>query len=211
MSADLQTSFIPKAPITTKAPTRRSGIGVVTLTSIVLLLVVVIAYGGLFAFNLWLVKEIGTPNDPCTLGDGTQCSLHASIKRVEDKVRRELITEIKETGERIALAEKLLTGRTQMTGVFTALEDLTLVSVQMTDFLYKMGEALKLKGVARGYEPIALQSDEFAKSEKITAHKISDLTLDNKTGRVTFSLSLNFAPSVLSGGGATTTSTTTTP
>ena len=74
-----------------------------------------------------------------------------------------------------------------------------------------MGEALKLKGVARGYEPIALQSDEFAKSEKITAHKISDLTLDNKTGRVTFSLSLNFAPSVLSGGGATTTSTTTTP
>lgn len=204
MSADLQTSFIPKSPINTKAPTRRSGIGVVTLTSIVLILVVAIAYGGLFAFGLWLDKEIGKPDDPCTLGSGAKCSLNASIKRVEDKVRRELITEIKETGERIALAEKLLMGRTQMTRVFTALEDLTLLSIQMTDFSYSIGEPLKLKGVARGYEPIALQSDELAKSKEVTAHNVSDLTLDSKTGKVTFALSITFSPSVLNAGVAPT-------
>src|SRR3989344_7469633 len=183
MSEDLQTSFTPRAPINTEAPTRRSGIGVVTLTSIVLLLVVGIAYGGLFAYHLWLQKEIGTPEDPCTLGSGTKCSLHASIKRVEEKVRRELITEIKQTGERIALAEKLLTDRTQMTQVLSTLENLTLASVQLTDFSYKIGEPLKLKGLTRGYEPIALQSDAFAGSKDITNHSVSELTLDNKSGK----------------------------
>lgn len=202
MPADLQTSFIPKSPITTRAPERRSGIGVVTLTSIVLLLVVGVAYGALFAYELWLTKEIGKPDDSCTTEDTGKCSLQASIKRIEETVRRELITEIKQTGERIALAETLLAGRTQMTGVFTALEGLTLSSVQITDFSYKIGEPLKLKGLARGYEPVALQSDALttARTENkgVVAYHISDLTL-NKNGDVAFSLSLTLAPSVLHG------------
>ena len=175
----------------------------VTLTSIVLLLVVGVVYGALFAYELLLNKEIGKPDDSCTTEDTGKCSLQASIKRIEETVRRELITEIKQTGERIALAEMLLAGRTQMTGVFTALEGLTLSSVQITDFSYKIGEPLKLKGLARGYEPVALQSDALAtartENEGVVAYHVSDLTL-NKNGDVAFSLSLTLAPTVLHGG-----------
>jgi len=196
MPADLQTSFIPKSPITTRVPSRRSGIGVATLTSIVLLLVVGIVYGGLFAYGAWLTREIGTPTDACTLGTGEKCSLQASIKRIKEKVRGELIAEIKQTGERIALAETLLAGRMQVTGIFTALEGLTLSSVQITDFSYKLGEPLHLKGLARGYEPVALQSDALGQSSLVRSSKVSDLTL-NKNSTVSFSLDLTLVPGSL--------------
>lgn len=195
MPTDLQTSFIPKAPLNQKvAPSRGGGVGIVTLSAFVLLLLSGLAFGSLFAYNLYLTREIGTPNDDsCAQDADNRCSLQASLKRIEGKVRADLISEIKMTGERIMLAEQLLERRTVLTPLFSRLEDLTIPSVQFTSFEYQEGEDLSLRGVARDYESIALQSDVFVQNpEVVQSAEFSNFTVTEE-GDVEFDLAIVLA------------------
>lgn len=197
MSGEIQSSFIPKKPLTEKAAYYRgSNVGLATLISLFFLLLSGLAYGGVFLYRLSLEKEIGKPDDDCA-EDGGKCSLKASIRLTEEKVRKDLINEIKKTAGKIQTAKGLTGNHVSLTPIFDALEELTLTTVRFTSFKYEKGEAV-LSGTAESYEAVAVQSDVLNGDDKgrIISHSFSDLKRDDK-GNVSFSLKIAFEPSFI--------------
>lgn len=112
----------------------------------------------------------------------------------------ETVGEITRLNNRILAAENLINRHTVLTPLFRYLEASTIRSVRFTDFHFEsVAEGLKLilKGEARGYAALALQAEEFKKTDNIQNPTFSNLRLDDK-GNVTFSVEAVVNPTLLS-------------
>jgi len=101
---------------------------------------------------------------------------------------------------RLISTESLLNRHVVISPLFDFLETATLKSVRFNDFLYNTnsgGVELLIKGQARGYADVALQSDVFNKSPYFENPVFSDLSLDER-GNVTFTLRATINPELIS-------------
>lgn len=197
MDREIKTSFIPKQPAVKATPSvRRGGGGLFFIGSLFLLIVAGIFYGGAYGYLNLLNTQISRPcpsDDPKSLSG---CGLDESIERVKNSIDQNLLIRFRRVDAKLAAADSLVSRHTTINGFLTDLSDNTLHVVRFTDFEFE-SEGVLMKGIAKGYEDIALQSEVLANDKTIKGFIFSDLNLDSN-GDVTFSLSLSLEPGAIS-------------
>ncbi len=195
MERDVQTSFIPKQSLSVDARPKEH-IGLFLLLSIVVLIVALLFLGGTYGYRFYLSDEI---NRPCAADSGNElesCGLLASLERRRQSLDEGSILGFELLDHQLKRASEILVSHKTFLPVLKFLEDETLRSVKYTS-LNQTGNMLDLKGVARSYEGVALQSIEFSESPMVEDFIFSDVNAD-ATGDVGFSLKLTHDPTLLS-------------
>lgn len=198
MDPQIPTSFIPKRPVladsSSASPTTRSRVvGLLSLITIIIVLATVISGVGVYLYEKTLVAQ--------------KQKFEVSLSEARDGIGTEFLSDMKRLNARIVGVKALLQTHIVVSPIFDALESTTLRSVQYKTFSYdfKVDPAtkqqvveVKLTGSAKTYSTIALQSDAFAQSSLIRNPIFSGLTVEDKTGNVSFDLAFDVDPKDLS-------------
>ncbi|MBX4189360.1 hypothetical protein KW785_02065 [Candidatus Parcubacteria bacterium] len=202
MDPKLQSSFIPKGPeahsIGTGLYTRRESAGqtVMGVLSVLIFVISIVAALGVFGYTRYLTSRIG--------------SMGADLEEARATINPELIKKITSLDNRLISTKDLLNKHTVLSPFFSFLESATLQSVSYTEFSYNRSKEGKinliLKGLARGYQAVALQSNVFtgvststpaARNLYFKSPVFSDLHLSEK-GEVVFTFSSTVDPALVS-------------
>lgn len=188
MENSFQTSFIPKKPITAQSVSHRPASNLFMVFSVIILIVMGVASGGLFFYKSYLVKEKGI--------------LSASLEKVRDSFEKDTIEELELYDKRVSSAKQVLDGHIVLSPLFTLLGDLTIPGVQYNKFDHQTTEKgffVKMSGIARDYRSIALQADVFntANGRSFKNVVFSNLTR-NKNNYVSFDVDFIVDPALIS-------------
>lgn len=175
-------SFIPKKSFE-KPFYRPQGLGLLLGSSVVLLVVSALLFGGVYFYKNMLEKRVNT--------------LAESLKRAQNAFEPSLILKLNDLADRIKSSENLLSRHKAAGNIFKFLEESTLQSVRFTNFSYKLSKdqepEVLMKGTAKNYSSLALQVEEFQKNEKVKNIAVSGLFLGDG-GIVNFNIDLVFEP-----------------
>lgn len=190
MEPKFQSSFIPKGPLATAStvtPTSRTArhsiLGI--LANIVFTLAVLLGLA-VFGYELYLNRNISKMGNDLTVA-------RASLEP-------EVIEKISNLDERIISTAELLENHIVLSPLFDYLENSTLRTVRFTQFAYETtdkGLEVAMRGQARGYTAVALQSEIFNNSPYFKQPIFADLDLD-EVGNVTFSFRANLDADIVS-------------
>ena len=184
MVGEIQTSFIPKTPISTPAsrPIKEKSVGLVTVVTLILALTSVAVWTGAFLYKNILTIGIA--------------SAKKSLELVKQDMPLANLARIDDLNSRLNQAETLLDRHVSSSQVFNLLQAMTIPQVRFTSFTFS-GSEVRVKGLARGYEDIAAQAKVFKTNQsRIANFTFSDFDLD-QSGRVVFNLALTIAPNEL--------------
>jgi len=192
MDPTIPTSFIPKRPITSGEVSSSSGgsrsVGLLTLLTIVIVIATGVSFGGVYLYEKRLVSQKSTLQD--------------SINTARDGIGSEFVSDMQRLNARISGVQQLLGTHIVVSPIFQALQETTLRSVQYEQFTYSIAVdptnrsslvKVTLKGVAKNYATVALQSDAFTQSKLIKNPIFSNLNVNDTTGKVDFSLAFTVA------------------
>jgi hypothetical protein len=178
MEPKFQTSFIPKKPIVASQGVARKSIDFFAIIATVLFLGSIVLAGAVFAWKFTLTKQVA--------------SSEANLAKAKDQFDQEFIGYVNRLNSRIETSKDLINKHVGASTIFGFLASHTLKTVSYTDFSYSY-EAdgtvkVVLRGIAKSYSSIALQSEEFGKQNQYIKSPIfSDLNPD-QTGNVVFTL-----------------------
>lgn len=196
MDPQIPTSFIPKRPVISGAPSaapRSHVVGLLTLLTVIIVLATIVSGVGVYLYQKALTAQ--------------KQKFEVSLADARNGIGSEFLTDMKRLNARIVGVKALLESHVVVTPLFAALESTTLRSVQYKTFSYDFRTdpatkqqvvEVKLTGTAKSYSAIALQSDAFAQSSLIKNPVFSGLTVEDKTGYVSFQLTFDVAPADLS-------------
>lgn len=186
MDSKFQQSFIPKESLGGGMNFRAGqGLGIFPLIAIVIFLISAGAFGVAYLYKQSIVREIS--------------KLDADLAQTREIFQPATIAEFKKLSNRLSVADKLLNNHTSLSRVFDVLEKETLKSVYFNSFYLAgadKGFSLALKGVAKNFSAVALQSDVLGKNPAIKNPIFSNLDLDQK-GNVVFDVAASVEPAVL--------------
>lgn len=189
MEPKFQSSFIPKGPLATSgtiAKAQRSEKSFFGFLSLLVFILAVVASAGIFGYNRFLDYRIS--------------QMGGDLEAARASIDPQSIQELARLDARINSTKALLSQHTVLTPLLDLLEASTVRTVRFTELNYtssKDGLALNMKGQARGYSAVALQSDVFNRNKSFKNPSFSDLSLD-ESGNVTFSFKATIDPSLLS-------------
>lgn len=172
------TSFIPKESLmndrSPRTP-RRSPFVFVNLVAAGILVVTVIAAGGVFLLQSYTEQSI--------------TSKRQSLDRQRAAFEPATIEELLRLDKRLNASSGLLKSHTALTLVFDDLEARTGENVRFKNFKYESAGpsrfAITMNGTAKSFNAVAIQSDSFGKSNYIKDPIFSNLNLD-PSGNVVF-------------------------
>ncbi len=204
MDKDFQTSFIPKKPLAEDRVARSRPVSLFVFIATLIFFGSLVAAGGTYFYRLSLGKKIA--------------SMNADLVRARDAFEPGLIEDLQTLDRRINAGSEILKNHVSVTPIFTALEQITLKSVQFTRFDYSRDSSsdaslvnVKMSGRARDYTSIALESNRFGTNKYFKDPIFSNLALDDRSGAVTFDLAfsvdssfVSFEENLQKGGGAST-------
>ena len=189
METEFQTSFIPKKPLAEAATsTERTSrpVSIVMLLSVLVFVAALVAAGGVYLYKQYLTKQV--------------VDMTSQLKRAREGFEPALIAQLQTLDTRLSSASGILATHITVSPILKALSDTTLKTIRYTKFTYTVqGESspridVKMSGQSRGYMPIALQNEAFTKNKYIKNPIFSNLTLDDRTGNVTFDLTFSVDP-----------------
>ena len=180
MPGEIQTSFIPKAPLTSAKPASQSSVGLMTVLGLILLLTSVAALGGAIAYKAVLAQEVE--------------NIKILIASKKDEMPAANLQDIERLNNSLTNANRLLDSHVSSNRIFKLLQDTTIPAVRYTSFNFS-GTEVAVKGTARTYEDVAAQAKVFeGMTQSITSFAFSDFTVDQATKIVSFNLALTVAP-----------------
>ncbi len=175
MEPELQSSFIPKRALERPEPNRRQPLNLLLVIALVIAFISAALWGGAFFYRGLLTKQVE--------------GLRASVEKERQNLDQATIQLFQRVDRKLKVAKELLVAHAELVPVFRMLEELTLPSVQYTNFSFG-NRAINLDGRASSYEDIALQTQEFARDQRrIESFIFSDLNL-SESGQVTFKLTI---------------------
>jgi len=182
------TSFIPKKPQTPSA--KRKGGGVINiffLISLIIFLGALTVTVGVFLYERVVAQNIEEKS--------------AKLEKAREAFEPTLIEALSKLDIRIQAAQEILDSHIALSSFFELLERLTLQSVQFNDFNNVISPdgrvGIAMKGTARSFSSVALQSDVFGKDPFIRNPLFTNLNLDD-LGNVIFDFSATLDPALLS-------------
>ncbi len=186
MEERVKTSFIPKASLSAERLPTPAGnpIALVNLITGIILVLSILAAGGLFLFHGYTVQNIAAKKD--------------SLERSRSAFEPATIKELVRLDQRIQTGQALLSSHVALSKLFDELEKKVLASVRFSDFSYE-GEGagrvvLSAHGEAASYNAIATQSGDFSKSDIITDPIFSGVNI-GASGTINFDFSAVIDPS----------------
>lgn len=189
METKMQTSFIPKKPVT-ETESSDSGISLFLLLAIIVFIVSIAAAGGVWIWKNSLVSKI----------EEDKIALVAEKSKYEEKTINDLIR----LDDRINVANILLKKHIAVSPVFSLLEENILKNVRLKNLKFTYGTDDKVKielaGTAQSYEVLSKQGDYFGASELreiISQPVITDFS-PNIDGTVSFNFNALVYPSFIS-------------
>jgi len=157
----------------------------------VALVVMVLAWAGLFGYRFYLDQEIIRLQGKLTESAATALN--------GDRVRE--IEEIKALDMRLNLGKSLIESHLVIQPLFSLIDQLTLTnSVRFTNFKYEAKEGVfevTFAGKAASFSSLAYQQDVLKNNPAVTNPTFSSFSLDEKTGSVSFNLSFTITPGTL--------------
>lgn len=190
MEPKFQSSFIPKGPIATSGTVFASGRmrkgGLFGSLSVIVFIFSVAVSIGVFGYAQFLKARISRMGN--------------DLAEARQTLAPEVIRELSRLDSRLVSTEEILNQHTILSPLFDFLQSATLRSVRFTDFRYdteKEGLALTMKGQARGYAALSLQSDVFSESPYFKEPIFSNLDLDDR-GNVVFTFAALVDPAIVS-------------
>jgi hypothetical protein len=178
------TSFIPKTRLT--APTYRpKGISLGLLISILLLLISLGLWGGLYLYKQSLQKGVS---------DAT-----ASLELAKKSFEPGLIADLNRLTFSINAAKIILDQHKASSNIFKFIQDFTLKDVRFSNFSCSINDkvsSVTMVGEAKSYTAVAFQAKLFENNEFIDHVIFSSLNL-KEAGKVGFSVELVFKPSYI--------------
>lgn len=171
MESQIKSSFIPQDTVT---PVKRrivvgNGGDLLVLVATILMVASAALAGSVFLYNKYLENSIA--------------SKQQSIQRAQAAIEPALIKELSKLDSRLNASDLLLGAHISVASVFSVLEQVTLQSIELTDFsmVTEAPDSIKLtlKGLARSVNAIALQSDLYSRSGVITSPIFSDINRTN--------------------------------
>lgn len=197
METKFQTSFIPKKPVSVLAPSRHGGMNLFFLIPVIIFVISLVLAGYVFFSKKVLMQKIIL--DQKTIETNKNGLTLDSIT----------IESLVELDSRINTAKDLLNKHTSVSPIFNFLQKATLKNVSFKNFNFtSLGKdasgankvSVQMFGVAKNWETVASQADEFSKIEWkkiISEPKISNLGI-NSDGSISFQFSAFVFPDFLS-------------
>lgn len=172
------TSFIPKESLVSerapKSP-RRSPFVLVNIVAGAILIVAVLASGGMFLLKTYTEQSIVAKRE--------------SLNRQRAAFEPATIEELLRLDKRLTASHGLLRSHVALSTMFNDLESRTNVNVRFKNFKYEPAGPgrylVSMNGTARSFNAVALQSDAFGKSTIFKDPIFSNLNLD-QSGTVVF-------------------------
>ncbi len=188
MENTFQTSFIPKKPITPTKKKSSKPRNLFLVIATILLILSVIAGGGLFLYKEKLSQDRRTKSN--------------SLATIRNNFEEEAIKELRDYSNRMKTAKTILDNHIVLSPLFGLLSEITIPQVQYNSFKHSVSEkgySVKLDGLALDYRSIALQADMFndPRGKYFKSVLFSNLNKD-LTGKVKFNLEFEVEPSLLS-------------
>lgn len=197
MEPSVTTSFIPKRPIESSVALEHHSsrtVGLLSLLTAVVVIGTIVTFTGVYLYQKQLVSQ--------------KAKLELSISDARDGIGTDFVSEMNRLDMRIDGVKELIKNHIVVTPIFKALEATTLRSVQYKDFSYTIKSSdptnknsevvVDIKGTAKNYASIALQSDAFSTSSLIKNPVFSNLTIDDKARTVNFKLTFSVSTADLS-------------
>lgn len=175
MDGKFQTSFIPKKPVVSAVRTKGSGMSLFMVVSIFVFVVSLVCAGLVFAGQKYLSDRLAKDKE--------------SFKKAQEIFDPLTVDTLVRLDRRIESAKKILSRHIAILPIFDYLESKTLKNIRFKSmdmlFLENGAAGLDMKGEAKNFSAVALQSDVFAESKELKNPIISDIDL-TLTGGVTF-------------------------
>lgn len=196
MDSQVPTSFIPKKPIDTGISIRGSGGGLlgglVMLVAIFLFIVSALAAGGSYLYRGLLQSSIADKTN--------------SLKKDQDAFDLSTIQTLIRMDSRINNARTLLQKHIAPSAIFGLLSQQTLQNVQLTSLQYSRqtdgSASILTDGAADNFATVALQSDQFGANKFLKDVVFSNIAVDPKLGKVTFTIKATVDPTLINYGRA---------
>lgn len=189
MEPKFQSSFIPKGPLATAGtatPTSRvAGRSVIGFLAGLVFVIAILLGLAVFAYELYLNSNIS--------------KMGSNLAVARESLEPEVIEKISNLDERIISTERILEKHITISPLLAYIENSTLRNVRFSQFAYETTEKgleISMRGQARGYTAVALQSEIFNKSPYFKEPIFADLDLD-VTGNVTFSFRATLDPAIV--------------
>lgn len=180
------TSFVPKQPVQTTRRASRSGTNLFTFASLALVAIALVGSALTFGYQKFLESSRDRKAEELAAAEAT--------------ISRASIEEFIRLRNRLSAADGILDQHTALTQYLDVLETSTLESVSF-DSLALSIEAdrtakLEMKGSARSFNALAVQSATFAAEKRIKRAIFSDISTTD-AGLVGFSLTAELSPDLV--------------
>lgn len=186
-SPTIPTSFVPKQPVKPGVRYATSGGNPFMMIAVGLLLLSVVAAGGVFGYQRYL--------------EGVRDTKQAEVEAVRKSINAQVVEDFIRTRDRFVAAQTLLDNHVAVSQFFDLLESLTLQSVRFDGLSFKLAEdrsaELQMDGVARSFNALAAESSAFASEKRIKRAIFSDIAVDPTSRTVSFALTADLEPSLL--------------
>lgn len=183
MDGKFQTSFIPKRPAVSPVKMGNSRTSLFMVVSIFIFVVSLALAGGVFGGQKYLSTQLEKDK-----ADFAKAQEAFDVLTIETLVKLD---------KRIESAKKILNNHIAVSPIFDYLESKTLRNARFksVDFSFSKDNVVELdmKGEAKNFSAVALQSDVFAENKDFKNPMISDLGLA-LGGNVTFSFKTQVEP-----------------
>lgn len=189
MEVKMQTSFVPKKPIT-ESRASGSGVGLFLLLSIILFIVAAALAGGVWFWQKSLLSKI----------EKAKLALVADRNSYEEDAINSLVR----LNDRIEESKKLLSNHVAVSPVFTLLEQNVLRNIRLKTMKFSSDANnkinLSLSGTAVSYDVLSKQSDAFGSENLrkfISNPVVSDFS-PMEDGSVSFDFTASLNPILVS-------------
>lgn len=185
MEPKVQTSFIPKKPFSSGTAVRPRGVSIFMLLGVALFIITIFLGGAVFLYERYLTGAIASKN--------------AQLERARAAFEPALIEDLKRMSGRIALARDILNNHLAPSAIFSLLEQSTLTTVRFRSFTYALSGSkatIVMRGEARSFADVAVQSDTFTGGRRLRDIVFSNLNLDS-SGHIAFDFSATLDPSLI--------------
>ncbi len=185
MPPKFQSSFIPKASVMPQTSSVRH-IDLISLIAKLILGASVLAAVGVLGYQFYLKYSIQ--------------QMGQEVEALRQSLSPQLVQELLDLNNRMVSAQTLVENHKVLSPLFVFLEQSTPQSVRFVEFDYRQSEngpLVILRGEAKSFAALALESANIHKNADLKDPAFSDIRLDSK-GNVTFTVRALVSPSLTS-------------
>lgn len=183
----IPTSFVPKQPVTTSNRHRTAAANPFLALAYLITAIVVVGCFAVFGYQLYL--------------ENVAKAKATDVVAAQNAIDQATVTEFIRLRDRFVEGQTILNNHIALSQFFDALEKLTLTGVRFSGVRITVSDdrtgLIDMSGSARTFNTLAAQSAELATDKRIKRAIFSGITSNPKDGSVSFSLTAELDPTVV--------------